>query len=105
MSLTELITKALAKVTRQEVLARCHAVKVPAGPIHTVAEALGADQAKARETVIEMAAQDTAKGKVALLGNPLKLSRTPVQYRHAPPCFGQDTQKVLKTFDIKSETD
>ena len=105
VSLTELITKALAKVTRQEVLARCHAVKVPAGPIHTVAEALGSDQAKARETVIEMAAQDTAKGKVALLGNPLKLSRTPVQYRHAPPCFGQDTQKVLKTFDIKSETD
>ncbi|MEM9637090.1 MAG: CoA transferase [Pseudomonadota bacterium] len=105
VSLTELITKALAKITRQEVLARCHAVKVPAGPIHTVAEALGSDQAKARETVIEMAAQDTAKGKVALLGNPLKFSRTPVQYRHAPPRFGQDTRKVLKTFDIKSETD
>lgn len=105
LALTGKITAALADVPRQDVLARCHAVKVPAGPIHTVAEALSSDQAKARDTVVQVKAADTAGDAVALLGNPLKFSRTPVTYRHAPPRFGQDTQTVLRTFEIKPKVD
>lgn len=105
VALTTKITAALADVPRQDVLARCHAVKVPAGPIHTVAEALHSDQAKARDTVVQVKAADTAGGAVALLGNPLKFSRTPVTYRHAPPRFGQDTQTVLRAFEIKPKAD
>lgn len=101
VALTALITRALADVSKADVLARCHAVKVPAGPIHDVAEALQSDQAKARDTVVQMQTGGRTDGAVALLGNPLKFSRTPVQYRHAPPCFGQDTEEVLATFEIK----
>ncbi|WP_195821681.1 CaiB/BaiF CoA transferase family protein [Roseobacter sp. MH60115] len=104
-ALTTKITAALADVPRKDVLARCHAVKVPAGPIHTVAEALNSDQAKARDTVVQVQAADTAGDAVALLGNPLKFSRTPVTYRHAPPRFGQDTQTVLRAFEIKPKAD
>jgi crotonobetainyl-CoA:carnitine CoA-transferase CaiB-like acyl-CoA transferase len=29
------------------------------------------------------------------VASPLRLSQTPVQYRHAPPLLGQDTRDVL----------
>ncbi|WP_338469185.1 Acetyl-CoA:oxalate CoA-transferase [Roseobacter fucihabitans] len=100
VTLTKLITDALAPLSRDAVLAKCHSVKVPAGPIHTVAEALHSDQAQARGSVVKLKATNTAKGSVDVLANPLKFSRTPVQYRHAPPRFGQDTQKVFDMFGI-----
>jgi formyl-CoA transferase len=73
------------------------AVKVPVGPINDVAQALGSDQAEARETVVSM---DPAQAnQVQLLANPLKLSATPVTYRIAPPHFGQDTDEIVKWLD------
>lgn len=105
VALTAKITGALKDVPRAEVLARCHAVKVPAGPIHTVAEALTSDQAQARGTVVEVPADGTDKGMVQLLANPLKLSHTPVQYRYAPPRFGQDTDAVLRDLAEPSKDD
>ena len=78
-----------------------HAVQVPAGPIHDIAEALGSDQAQARGAVVGVPATDVQHGKVRLLGNPLKFSRTPVTYRRAPPRFGQDTELVLETWLTK----
>jgi crotonobetainyl-CoA:carnitine CoA-transferase CaiB-like acyl-CoA transferase len=68
---------------------------VPAGPIHTVPEALNSDQAQARGAVREMARDDVAGGAVQVLGNPLHFSRTPVSYRRPPPRFGEDTDAVL----------
>ncbi|MEP2654633.1 MAG: CoA transferase [Sedimentitalea sp.] len=103
--LTQHIIDALAAVPRDEVLARCHAVNVPAGPIHNVAEALQSDQAQARDAVVSVPAKDVAQDHVQLLGNPLKFSRTPVQYRHAPPRFGQDTQDVARQFEIPQSQD
>jgi len=49
-------------------------------------------QVAARRMQIAMQA---GPGEVQLYGNPLKLSRTPVTYRAAPPEFGTDTQAVL----------
>ena len=34
-------------------------------------------------------------GTVDLIGNPLKLSATPVTYRRPPPTLGQHTDEVL----------
>lgn len=74
-----------------EVIAGLEAVKVPVGPVNSVAQALSTDQAQAREMVVEM---QSAAGPVRLLGNPLKLSKTPVTYRHPPPRMGADNDKV-----------
>jgi formyl-CoA transferase len=104
-ALTERITARLGAMTKEDVLQKLHAVKVPAGPINTVAEALGSDQAQARGTVIEMPAKAVAGGCVKLLANPLKLSRTPVRYASAPPRFGQDTEEVLKQFGLLHDAD
>ena len=99
VSLNEHIVMALATLTKSDVMERLQQVKVPVGPIHTVAEALMSDQASARGTVLEMAADGIEGGTLRLLANPLKLSRTPVQYLRPPPHFGQDTEAVLATLD------
>jgi formyl-CoA transferase len=95
-ALMPLITPALRALPRAEVMARLHSVKVPCGPIHSVGEALGSEQAQARGAVVALPRAEGAD--VRLLANPLKLSATPVQYHRAPPHVGQDTQEVLETW-------
>ena len=94
-SLTEKLAAVLNTLPKDEILERMHKAKVPGGPIHTLDEALGSDQAKARGAVIDMARDDVAGGHVQLLGNPLNLSVTPVRYAKPPPRFGEDTKMVL----------
>ena len=95
----------VSQFSKADLLAKLHDLKVPAGPINTVAEALSSNQAEARGTVVSMPAKGTETGEVKLLANPLKLSRTPVQYRRPPPRFGQDTNEVLKEFGLQSTSD
>ncbi len=83
---------------KDEILEALRTVKVPAGPINTVQEALTSEQAKARGAVRKVDAEGIEGGQVQLLGNPLKFSATPVKYHRAPPRFGQDTQEVLETW-------
>ena len=90
------LAPALAKQIVTGLVTALEAVKVPVGPIQTVGQALNSSQAKARGAVIEMPAAGVVGGMVQLLGNPLKLSRTPVQYRLAPPRLGADTARLLK---------
>jgi formyl-CoA transferase len=94
-ALSDRITELLAPLSKRLVLERLNAVKVPAGPIHTVAEALASDQAQARGAVVSVPRDDVEGGMVQLLGNPLKLSKTPVRMRHAPPRMGQDGVDIL----------
>ena len=81
--------------TIDDLIAACGSAAVPAGPVNTLDRTLGSDQAVAREMVIEMPSPADPSQTLRLLGNPLKFSRTPVTYRHAPPVFGQDTDEIL----------
>jgi len=60
---------------------------VPCGPINTVAEAFAQPQVAARDMVVSVAHPNNPDLK--LVGNPIKLSRTPVSYDLAPPRLGQ----------------
>ncbi|WP_445809174.1 CaiB/BaiF CoA transferase family protein [Yoonia sp.] len=82
------------------VIAGLEARKVPVGPVNTIDLALGSDQAQARDMVVAMPRADVQKGQVRLLGNPLKLSRTPVTYRLPPPHCGQDSQEILAQLSL-----
>lgn len=62
---------------------------VPCGPINDLAEVFADPQVRHRGLRLEMAHPDAPDGRVALLANPLRLSRTPVSYRHAPPRLGE----------------
>ena len=92
------IKPALKTWSKADILEALRLVKVPAGPINTIDEALTSDQAQARGTVREMKAEGVKGGHVRLLSNPLKFSKTPVKYRRPPPRFGQDTDEVLATW-------
>ena len=69
---------------------------VPVGPVNRLDQTFATDQVAARDMVVTMARPDVAGGQMRLLGNPLKLSVTPVSYRLPPPRFGQDTDVVLR---------
>jgi formyl-CoA transferase len=65
---------------------------VTVGPVNRLDQTLASDQVVAREMVVEMKRPDTAP--VRLLGNPLKLSATPVTYRRPPPHVGENEAEV-----------
>ena len=69
---------------------------VPVGPVNRLDQTFATDQVAARDMVVTMARPDVAGGQMRLLGNPLKLSVTPVSYRLPPPRLGQDTDVVLR---------
>ncbi|MEO9650810.1 MAG: CaiB/BaiF CoA-transferase family protein [Roseobacter sp.] len=104
-SLIPLLSVELAKMTKAQVLSKLHSVKVPAGPINSVPEALETDQARARGAVVEMPAPDAMGGCIKMLANPLKLSRTPVRYNNLPPHFGQHTDEVLSSVELTDKND
>ncbi len=95
-ALMPLIEPLLAARTSAEVIAGLEAVKVPVGPVQTLDQVFASDQVAARGMQIDASHGDVADGRVRMIGNPLKFSRTPVTYRHAPPRFGQDTETVQK---------
>jgi crotonobetainyl-CoA:carnitine CoA-transferase CaiB-like acyl-CoA transferase len=39
---------------------------------------------------------DSKDGAVDLIGSPIRMSETPVSYRHAPPRLGQDAEEILE---------
>jgi crotonobetainyl-CoA:carnitine CoA-transferase CaiB-like acyl-CoA transferase len=73
---------------------RLTAAQVPAGPVATIPQALSHPHTIARGMVIEM--PGVGGEPMCLLGNPLKMSRTPPAYTHPPPTLGQDTEAVLR---------
>ncbi len=82
--------------TRDDILKGLEVVGVPAGPVNTIADAFAEPQVEARGMKIAMDHPLAGSGHVDLIGNPLKLSETPVSYRDPPPFLGQHTDSVLE---------
>ncbi len=80
-------------------------INVPCGVINTVAEAFAEPQAKARGMRRHMASPKAQGGGADVIASPMKLSRTPVTYRHFPPRLGEHTAEVLKEVLNLSETE
>jgi crotonobetainyl-CoA:carnitine CoA-transferase CaiB-like acyl-CoA transferase len=69
------------------------AANVPCGPINNVAQVFADPQAIARGFKIPMTIESGQT--VDLVASPLRLSKTPPEYRGAPPLLGQHTREVL----------
>jgi formyl-CoA transferase len=93
VELQALIEAVTVREPRAHWLAACEAAGVPAGPISSVPEALADAHVRARGMVQELAHPQV--GPVKTLGNPVKLSRSPVTMRRAAPRLGEDTDAVL----------
>lgn len=85
----------MAAKTTDEWVAALEAAKVPCGPVNTIDRTFADPQVQARGMRIDLPHPLAGEGTVPLIANPVKLSGTPVQYRHAPPTLGQHTDEVL----------
>lgn len=78
--------------TAAEWIALLGEIAVPCGPIQNIAQVFDDPQVKAREMKIEL---ESRHGPVPGVANPIKYSRTQLEYRKAPPALGEDTEAVL----------
>jgi len=92
--LVPLLEAAVRQRPRADWLAALEAAKVPCGSINSIAEALDDPQAQARGSVVGMPHPLTPD--LRLIASPIKLSATPVSYRHAPPLLGQHSDALLR---------
>ncbi|WP_308915129.1 CoA transferase [Jannaschia sp. LMIT008] len=94
-ALAAILEPALAAMTTDAVLSGLEGAGVPVGPVQTLPEVFASPQARARGMVLDM---DTPGERepltLPLIGNPLHLSATPVTYRHPPPRFGADADRL-----------
>jgi len=68
-------------------------INVPVAPVNDMEQTFAMEQITAREMKITM--DHPARPGIDLVGSPLKLSATPVSYRHAPPTLGQHSETLL----------
>jgi|TARA_R100000005_G_scaffold91298_1_gene63476 crotonobetainyl-CoA:carnitine CoA-transferase CaiB-like acyl-CoA transferase len=87
------LQRALLERGKDDWLARLESAGVPAGPINTVADVFAEPQILAREMRVKV--RHPENPELELVGNPIKLSRTPVCYRSPPPRLGEHTDEVI----------
>ncbi|MGK9232709.1 CoA transferase [Inquilinus limosus] len=93
--LVPIVAGLIAEKPRGFWLQALEARQVPCGPINTIDQVFADPQVAARGMRIEMP-HPLAPDPIALIGSPIKLSETPVSYRHAPPVCGADGEEVLR---------
>ena len=84
----------VGSLPQDEVLRRCLAGDVPAGPINTIADIFEDEHFQARKTLIE--AEDPRAGKIVIPDVLPRLSRTPGELRSLGPDLGQDNLEIYR---------
>jgi crotonobetainyl-CoA:carnitine CoA-transferase CaiB-like acyl-CoA transferase len=77
-----------------DLVAKLDAGGVPNGRINDLKQVFETAQARERGLRVELERSDGTK--VAGVGNPIRLSATPVQYRRAAPQLGEHTGAVIR---------
>ena len=99
--LERLIEAELIHKTTAEWIAVFDKTGVPAGPVHTIEEALTHPQALAREMVVESVHPQA--GLVKGVGFPVKFSEQPRTAATPAPGLGQHTVQVLREFGFRDD--
>ena len=90
--LTQILTEHFAQQPRDYWLEALQTAGVPCGAIHNIAEALAMPQVAARGMIVDFAKDGSP---VRALGNPIKLSGSPVSYHTPPPRLSEHTDSTL----------
>jgi crotonobetainyl-CoA:carnitine CoA-transferase CaiB-like acyl-CoA transferase len=90
--LAPMVAALIAQQPRAWWVEKLEKLGVPCGPVNDLAQVFAHPQVAARGMVTEMA---HAHAPVKLIASPVKFSKTPVSYRHAPPTLGADTDAIL----------
>ncbi|MGO7042540.1 CaiB/BaiF CoA transferase family protein [Rhizobium acaciae] len=93
-ALDRLVTEALRADTAESWEQRLVHAEIPAGRVATIDQVVANPHTLAREMIMPM---ETVNGQIVrLLGNPLKMSATPVRFDRAPPHVDQDKDAILR---------
>jgi crotonobetainyl-CoA:carnitine CoA-transferase CaiB-like acyl-CoA transferase len=96
--LVDLMNAVLRTRTREQWQAAFDAAGVPAGPVHTIGEALSHPQTVARGMVVEV--EHPQAGATRAIGCPIHFSASPDRSSTPAPLLGQHTREVLREFDL-----
>lgn len=96
--LIPLLNEITATRTTTEWIAQLEARAVPCGPINGLAEVFADPQVQARGLAVKMPHSEA--GEVPLVASPIRLSKTPVEYRRAPPLVGEHTDEILADLGV-----
>lgn len=95
-ALVEAMEAVLAEKTTAQWVALFDRHGVPAGPVHSIGEALNHPQVLARDMVLEL--DHPQAGPVKTLGFPIKLSATPARVDRPAPNLGEHSREILREF-------
>jgi len=95
-SLTEAMNTVLLTRSRAEWSSAFDAAGVPAGPVHSIGEALTHPQTLARGMVVDLVHPQA--GPTQAIGCPIHFSHTPTQITRPAPLLGQHTRELLKEY-------
>ena len=96
-ALTAAMNAVLVSRTRAEWMAMLDAAGVPAGPVHSLGEALTHPQALARGMVVDLVHPEA--GATKAIGCPIHFSATPTRVDRPAPLLGEHTRELLREFD------
>ncbi len=97
------IAPAMQRKTTAEWIAVLEPLGVPCSPIHKLNEVFANPQIKHRRMQIDV--PHPLAGTVPLVANPIKYSRTPLDYSVPPPLLGEHTEEVLRGLLGKSDAE
>ena len=94
-ALIEILGGMIRTFQKHSLLSKLEAELIPVGPINQMHDVFADPHVKARGLVVEqnLSANSSA---TKMIGNPIRFSRTPIQYRHAPPRLGAHTAEILR---------
>ena len=99
--LTKIIVDALSQGTNNEWILKLNKVSIPCGPINNIEEVFSDPQVKHNN--MSQSVIHNKLGNINLVGQPVKLSRTPSNFYKAAPEKGEHTEEILEELGYKSE--
>jgi crotonobetainyl-CoA:carnitine CoA-transferase CaiB-like acyl-CoA transferase len=92
--LIPLLAEIMRTRSKQEWIALLEAANVPCGPINNMKEVFEDPQVRHRRLRVDM--PHPLGGTAPVVASPMRLSATPVEYRHAPPLLGQHNDEIYR---------
>jgi len=99
-ALDAILADAFRTCDRDEWLSRLRAEDVPCGPLYNLQEVF--DDPQVKFLALKKELPHPRRGRVAVVGSPVRLSDTPVQISRAAPDLGEDTESILQAL-LKEE--
>ena len=101
--LIPLIAEVMRTRSKQEWIVALEEATVPCGPINNMKEVFEDPQVKHRELRVDI--PHASGGTAPVVASPMRLSKTPVEYRFAPPLLGEHNDEIYRGLLGKSEAE